>query len=110
MVITYQTNGPKGWCGDPKRGAALGRVSRHADGRHTYAAKLHLLRVRIDNQGYDCNGTYFGHGAPLYWCSSDDDAGTIDWVFRVDKLPGVSLRDCAKQQVLDMYPNVWFYR
>ena len=30
MRPDYTTNDPKGWCGDPARGAALGRPSYHA--------------------------------------------------------------------------------
>ena len=32
---------------------------------------LHLQRVRIDTQGYAPDGTYWGHGTPL-WCAFND--------------------------------------
>jgi hypothetical protein len=97
----YKTNDPRGWGGDPSRGAALGRDSI-CDEPPAYAGKLTLRRVRLDCQGYDPNGTYFGVGRPLYWCANDE--GTIDYVFRADD------RAAAKAHVLKDYPSARFYR
>ena len=89
----YQANDPRGWCGDPTRGAALGRPSAHvAD----YAGRLYLRRAYLDCGGYDRNGTYFGHGAPLYWCASD--CGAVDFMLRADT------RHAARAEVLGRYP------
>lgn len=99
-MVDYKTNDPKGWCGDPKRGAALGRSS--ILGEKEYDGKLHLRRVKIDNGGYDSNGTYFGIGAPLYWCASED--GSIDEVRRA------AGRDEAKAFFKGAYPKARFYR
>jgi hypothetical protein len=88
-----------GWMGDRTRGASLGRPS-HAgpyDGH-----KLTLQRIRLDSGGYDSGGAYWGIGAPLYWCASDD--GTIDMFFRA------ASRDKAKEHVRVQYPTVRFYR
>lgn len=96
----YKTHDPRGWGGDPKRGAALGRPS-YTGGRD-FAGKLYLRRVRLDSGGYDANGTYFGLGNPLYWLASDD--GSIDRVFRAAD------RDLAKKYARDLYPNARFFR
>lgn len=99
----YKLNDPGGWCGDPRRGAALGRptvlpktVSAETVGR------LYLRRVRIDGGGYDPNGTYFGHGGPLYWCADAD--GTVDFMLRAHD------REDAKVQVREEIPGARFWR
>ena len=102
MRPSYTSNDPRGWCGDPKRGAALGRstITGEYDG-----SKLTLRHIRLDNGGYDVNGTYFGfrHGLQgrLYWCA--DDSGEIDFMLRA------SDRADARRQVRENYPNVRFF-
>ena len=96
----YSTHDPKGWCGDPKRGAALGRPVLH--GERDYAGKVHLQRVYLDAGGYDRNGKYFGHGEYIYWYATDD--GGIDGTLRA------WTRDKAKGIILSRYPNAKFYR
>ena len=98
---SYSTNDPKGWCGDPKRGAALGRPSVHEAG-NDYSGKLYLQRIDLDSGGYDKNGTYFGHGSPLWWYASAD--GTIDAMLRAHN------RDAAKEYVRVRYPKAKFFR
>ena len=100
MKPSYKDNDPKGWCGDPSRGAALGRGTRRGD--VLYDGKLYLRRVRLDNGGYDANGTYFGHGAHLWWFASDD--GDIDGMMRA------STRAKAKESILADYPDARFFR
>ncbi len=95
---SYKTNDPRGWGGNPSRGAALGRSTRR--GPEDFDGKLTLRQVRLDSGGYDQNGTYFGHGNPLYWYASDD--GEIDGVLRAHD------RDDAKAQVLKLYPRAKF--
>lgn len=58
-----------GWCGDPKRGAAMGRGSDLS--RDTTAA-LSIRKVPLDSGGYDPGGTYWGAPDDLY-CVSDED-------------------------------------
>lgn len=100
MRPSYTTNDPKGWCGDARRGAAMGRPS--LVGSPDFAGKLTLQRKPLDSGGYDQNGTYFGIGKPIYWYASDD--GTIDRVLRAaDRIE-------AKEQILKMYPKATFYR
>ena len=99
-MVSYKTNDPKGWCGDPKRGAAMGRCAIHDEPKE-YEGKLYLRRVRM-NGAYDTNGTYFGVGDPLYWYSNED--GTIDSVTRATS------RSLAKRFIRTVYPKVRFFR
>jgi hypothetical protein len=96
MQPDYKTNDPRGWCGDPSRGAALGRGSLHTDGDH-FEGRLYLRCIRLNQGGYDANGTYFGIGDPLYWCASDD--GDIDFMLRARS------RNEARRKVLERYPH-----
>ena len=98
MTPSYTTHDPRGWCGDPKRGAALGRPSYKGD----LTGKLTLRRIRLDSGGYDPNGTYFGTGEPLYWVANEET--TIDYVIRA------SDREDAKRIVRLTYPNARFYK
>lgn len=100
----YKIHDPKGWMGDPKRGAALGRGAWHADDKYA-PVKLYLRRVLLVYGDYDSNGTYFGGGPDtkrLYWCANEDQ--TIDFMLR-----GVDRED-AKAQVKAKYPNARFFR
>lgn len=98
---SYKTNDPRGWGGDPKRGAALGRPTVH-DAPKDQVVIVTIRRVPLNQGGYDRNGTYFGVGAPLFWCA--DDNGEIDAVVRANDL------DEAKSKVLSVYPNATFKR
>jgi len=93
----YCKNDPKGWCGDPKRGAALGRFPIHLEDKAVFSERLYLTRIRLDAGGYDKNGTYWGHGRALYWCANKDN--TVDFCFRAEGHEG------AKAVVLGMYPK-----
>jgi hypothetical protein len=95
MMPDYSDNDPKGWCGDPRRGAALGRPTIKGDS--AFAGRLYLRKVRLDMGGYDVNGTYFGAGKPLYWCA--DDEGEIDFMLRAFD------RHEARELVLEQYPD-----
>lgn len=95
---SYKTNDPKGWGGDPRRGAAMGRGAVTG----TPVGKLYLRKIRLDSGGYDPNGTYFGWGSPLYWYADAD--GNVDAMLRADS------REGAKQQIREQYPTVQFHR
>ena len=98
----YKDNDPRGWCGDMSRGAAMGRPTiRDDDADPKRSVKLTLRRIRLDNGGYDVNGTYFGHADPLYWYADED--GTIDAMTRATD------RKDAKSQIRETYPNARFY-
>ncbi len=96
----YWTREPRGWCGDPSRGAALGRPTY--GGSADFSGRITLRRVRLNSGGYDCLGTYWGVGAPLFWYA--DDSGTIDGCLRA------SSRDAAKAKLRKPYPQVRFWR
>lgn len=105
MKPDYDLRDPKGWCGDPKRGAALGR--RAVFGDSNYAGLMVLRKVPLDDGGYDKNGTYFGTGHPggdLYWYASTDEDQSIEGCLRAHT------RDQAKAEVRKMYPKARFYR
>lgn len=91
----YSRNDQRGWCGDPKRGAAMGRLSDHSPG---FAGQLHLRRVRLNQGGYDSHGTYFGTGSPLYWVASE--CGAVDFMMRCS-----GDRASARFCVLQDYPK-----
>lgn len=95
----YKTLDPKGWCGDPSRGAALGRVTRH-DAPTDRPIKLYLQHIRLDDGGYDSNGTYFGTGDSLYWYADAD--GEVDAVLRANGVAG------AQAKVREFYPLAQF--
>jgi len=97
---SYKDNDPKGWGGDPRRGAAMGR-STVVQGDPI--GKMTLRKVRMSACGaYDSNGTYFGTGQPLYWYA--DEGGNVDCVIRAED------RDKAKEFVLAEFPSARFYR
>lgn len=98
----YKHNDPRGWCGDPKRGAALGRHSDHAENPASWEGKLYVSRVYLDNGGYDPNGTYFGHGEPLFWVR--DAEYVVDYMIRARN------RLLALGQVAKEYPKATFAR
>lgn len=94
MMPSYGTNDPKGWCGDIRRGAALGRPSLTGNPESDYY--LVIKRVPIAD-GYDANGTYFGEGLPLFWVASTD--GDVDFMLRGRN------RAEVLSKVQKLYPN-----
>ena len=105
---SYETRDPRGWCGDPARGAALGRRGV-LDAQTDEPTKLVLRRVPLDAGGYDVNGTYWGHGDPIYWYASAD--GSVDATLRTPGR-GVTSRERAdaKAAIRETYPLARFYR
>jgi len=101
----YTKHDPKGWCGDPSRGAAMGRPSVH-EAEPTGKMTLRLVKMCSCCGAYDENGTYFGAAGrgvdPLYWYA--DEGGNVDDVLRA------ASRDDAKTKVLEKYPAARFYR
>lgn len=102
---TYEKNDPRGWCGDMRRGAALGRST--ITGPRNFAGKFVLREVTLDSGGYDRLGTYFGHspveGSRLYWYAAVGEV-EIEGVFRA------LTRKAAKDVVLGLYPKARFFR
>lgn len=75
---TYASRDPRGWCGDPSRGAALGRSSLMGEP----VGVLRVCHVPTDSGGYDVLGTYWGIGQALYWLA--DLGGEVDTCFRAE--------------------------
>lgn len=76
----YKKNDPKGWGGDPKRGAAMGRGPIGYDLLPTFEGTLYVKHVHLDHGGYDNNGTYWGAGDDIYWVADEND--TIEFTMR----------------------------
>lgn len=94
----YLNTSPRGWGGDPSRGAALGRRERQGDSSGSFA--LSLRKIPLDADGYDPAGTYFGRGAPLYNVSGEDASGNeVDFTIRAYD------REHAREKALARYPN-----
>lgn len=78
MTIAPSTPPDRGYMGDPRRGASLGRASH---GTAPEASPIHLRRLRLDSQGYDKGGAYWGIGGELF--EAFDDAGTFYETVRI---------------------------
>ncbi len=98
----YMDRDPKGWMGDPSRGAALGRINKFPPFNDAPIGRLTLRRIPLNRSGYDRLGTYWGIGEPLYWCA--DDHGELDWTFRAAD------RETAKAYVHGKLGAVSFWR
>ena len=101
---SYKTHDPKGWGGDPRRGAALGRGELHAvKDPATFDGRVTLQRKRLNSGGYDVLGTYWGFGMPLYWYAYGGEDGEIDATLRAPD------RAAAKAKVRERYPRARFW-
>ena len=105
----YTTNDPKGWCGDPKRGAAMGRATIIDVDPETFDGQLYVTKVRMGGDygdDYDYLGTYFG--------ANLDNIGDIYWVaaenLKVDFVVRAQNREHAEQLVLEQLPKARFFR
>lgn len=67
LVEAYSRNDPKGWGGDPSRGAALGRKEVTKGDSFNFDGTLTLVQVTLNDDGYDFLGTYHGVGETLWW-------------------------------------------
>jgi hypothetical protein len=94
----YALHDPKGWCGDPRRGAAMGR-GHYLDEPDDFDGKIYIREINLSSGGYDSNGTYFGHGDPLYWVASSNCS--IDYVVRAAD------RAIVETQVRERWPLAW---
>lgn len=61
--MSYEKNDPKGWGGDPSRGAALGR--RDITPAPPFGTVI-VQEIRLDRYGYDALGTYWGVDRRLF--------------------------------------------
>jgi len=138
--MTYQGIQPdRGYMGDRRRGASLGRVNvRPNGGDWTEEGKrFHVRRVRLDSGGYDSGGAYWGIGAPLYHFESEDGAasgfvrigrpeitaafqarggvrigepGYSDFYAKFPNWHRDGAREAAKDHVRETYPAARFFR
>lgn len=69
-MIQQSSTPDHGWCGNPARGASMGRESIHIDPDEPQQAEL--VRVYVNSQGYDPGGSYWGTGAPLFELATED--------------------------------------
>lgn len=103
-----------------KYGAPMGRRDSRGDGDAPY--KMRLFKVKIDSQGYDDGGAYWGLGETLYCATSEelcDEVTDIKTGERVtlEYFEGdatmyfrASDRSKAKEHVLRQYSKAKFYR
>lgn len=97
------TTPDRGWMGDRRRGASLGRGRVLGDPSHRDNRILfHLCRIRLDRGGYDPGGAYWGLGPPLW--EAWDNGGEAYMTWRTGN------REAAKEGVRCTYPNARFYR
>lgn len=81
MIDNYKKHDPKGWMGDPSRGAAMGRPYICAL-KPDYSGYIYVREVVLDDGGYDCLGTYFGGSGQLWWCYVESGDLYLDMVLR----------------------------
>lgn len=95
-------------------GAPRGRPE-NTDGR-TLPIKFHLVRMRINQGGYDDGGAYWGRDAPLYhaWGETPPVMNAGYYGLADDADQEFYLRayshDDAKARVLRKFPRASFYR
>ncbi len=88
----------RGWCGDPRRGAQMGRGSCKPE---DFVGRVHLEKVPLDGD-YDQGGAYWGAAignTPPLFCAWDEEGNTM-WLRAADRL-----------QAMEKLPNsVKFFR
>lgn len=89
-----------GWMGDRSRGASMGRPDRNPTAYPL--RKFYLERVRLNSQGYDSGGAYWGIGQRLYW--AHDYPATHECFVRAND------REAAKDAVRVTFPKAEFHR
>lgn len=82
---SYTTRNPRGWGGDPSRGAAMGRRDYFAEDPLTYTGSIWIAPVHINQDGYDRLGTYWGlsNKRCIYWIANGFD--TIDCTLSINR-------------------------
>jgi hypothetical protein len=103
-LYDYTLHGPKGWMGDPSRGASLGRGEYRGHGTD-YAGPISIREVALNREGYDRLGAYFGWPGNrdlLYWVASSDCL--IDYVLWAPS------RSAVEAKVRDEWPQAQIRR
>ena len=83
-------------------GSSMGRLNNLTE--MDQAIKMYLVRVRLNSQGYDVGGAYWGSGAPLYWAYGDGERERQEYFVRG------KTRDEAKAKVREVFKHATFYR
>lgn len=86
-------------------GASRGRADERPprEEREKIIGPMHLTRVKLDSQGYDKGGAYWGIGTPLYL------AECLEWQQYAREFIRAKDRDEAKAKIRELYPNARFY-
>lgn len=115
-ALSYSLPASRGYMGDPRRGASMGRGNCHAADK-TAPLRFYLRRVRLDADGYDGGGAYWGHGAPLYHAQADAESlcvggftGAERFADRPEMFFRARSRAEAVAEVSREYPNASFFR
>lgn len=93
--MSYEKNDPKGWGGDPSRGAALGR--RDITPAPPFGTVV-VQEIRLDRDGYDALGTYWGVDRRLFSVRGETADGE-EWEMTTRSLGYALLRN----RLIDLY-------
>lgn len=91
----------RGYHGDTKRGANLGRPRRAKESDQ----RIYLRKIRLDSGGYDSGGAYWGHGGALYQAFTDDGA-----LYRTYRDYSRNPRESIKAEIATHFPGARFCR
>lgn len=69
MIMHDYQQEDRGWGGDRRRGASMGRL---CDLDYEVGDRLTIRRVPLDEGGYDPGGAYWGIGAPLFCVAKEE--------------------------------------
>jgi hypothetical protein len=113
---TYGKNNPRGWCGDPRRGSALGRSNIFLEDPLTFEGAIWIAPVRVRWDGHDHLGTYWGlspNGGSrndLFWVANAYQ--TIDAVISVNpehaQSRGYTVAGFAVMDLRNRFPRAIF--
>lgn len=70
--------------------------------------KFTLRRIRLNQGGYERNGQYYGHGAPLFRAIPDEENDEHE-TYEIEEFR-TETREHAKDLIRAKYPNATFYR
>ena len=101
MNIETSLSPDKGYHGDTKRGASLGRSSRAGESDQ----RIHLRKIRLDSGGYASGGAYWGIGGALYEAFTDDGA-----IYHTYRDYSRNPRESIKAEIAADFPGARFYR
>ena len=78
----------------------------HASG--DFHGNLSLRRIRLDRDGYDERGRYYGIDEPLWriWNADDTEEGSEEIDFFIRAID----REAARREAVRMYPGARVYR